>query len=307
MSFLHFLEGLRNPVFDAFFSLVTRLGEETFFIVMGMVFFWCINKRLGYYLLSVGLTGTVLNQFLKLTFRIPRPWVRDNTLTVVGDATEAATGYSFPSGHTQTALGIYGGIARWYKSKWVRIVCITVCVLVAFSRMYLGVHTPADVLVSSLLAVVLVFGFYPIAAKATDNPKGMRILFAAMTLFALSYMLFVNLYKFPAHTDAENLAHGIKNSYTMLGCILSIWLSFELDTRYIKFETKAVWWVQLIKLALGFGLVMAIKAGLKQPLYAVLGEGYFADGVRYFLMTAFAGCVWPITFKYFNKLSKKRD
>ena len=85
---------------------------------MGMVLFWCVYKRLGYYLLSVGLTGTVLNQFLKLLFRIPRPWVRDNSLTVVGDATEAATGYSFPSGHTQTAVGIYGGIA--YERYWGR-------------------------------------------------------------------------------------------------------------------------------------------------------------------------------------------
>ncbi len=305
MAFLHFLEDLRTPFFDAFFSLVTRLGEETFFIVMGMILFWCVNKRLGYYLLSVGLTGTVLNQFLKLLFRIPRPWVRDNSLTVVGDATEAATGYSFPSGHTQTAVGIYGGIARWYNNIWVRVVCIALCVLVGLSRMYLGVHTPADVGISTLLAVAIVFGFYPIVAKATATDKGLRILFASMTVFSVAYLVFVHTFSFPADTDAENLSHGIKTAYTMVGCVSALWLSFEVDHRFTHFETKAVWWVQIIKLAIGFGLVMAIKAGLKQPLYAIFGEGYFADGVRYFLMTAFAGCVWPITFKYLNKLSNK--
>lgn len=304
MSFLHFLEGLRNPVFDSFFSLITRLGEETVFIVVGMVFFWCINKRWGYYLLSVGLTGTVLNQFLKLIFRIPRPWVRDNSLTVVGDATEAATGYSFPSGHTQTAVGVFGGIARWSKKNWIRIGCVGLCLLVAFSRMYLGVHTPADVCVSALLALVLVFGFYPIVAKATGSPWGMRLLFAAMTLFSVGYMLFVHLYDFPADTDSENLAHGIETAYKMLGCILGLWLTFELDERFIHFQTKAVWWVQIIKLVIGFALVMAIKSGLKQPLYALLGnDSCIADGIRYFLMTAFAGCVWPLTFKLLNKIS----
>ncbi len=307
MNFLHFLKDIRTPFFNGFFELITQLGEETIFIVVGMVFFWCINKRWGYYLFAVGLTGTVLNQFLKLIFRVPRPWVKDNTLTVVGDATEGATGYSFPSGHTQTAVGVYGGIARWSKNLWVRVGCIAICLLVGFSRMYLGVHTPADVGVSTLLALLLVFGIYPFLAKATRSDFWTRVVFAAMLVFSIIYLVFVHTYKFPADTDAENLQHGIKTAYTMMGCISGLWLSFELDTRFIKFETKAVWWVQLIKLAFGFGIAMAIKAGLKQPLYIIMGENYVADGVRYFLMTAFAGCVWPISFKYLNKLSSKRD
>ena len=252
MNFLHFLEGIRTPFFNDFFELVTQLGEETIFIVVGMVFFWCINKRWGYYLFAVGLTGTVLNQFLKLIFRIPRPWVKDNTLTVVGDATEGATGYSFPSGHTQTAVGVYGGIARWSRNLWVRVGCVALCLLVAFSRMYLGVHTPADVGVSILLALVLVFGIYPFLAKAIRKDFWTRVVFAAMLVFAILYLVFVHTFKFPADTDAENLQHGIKTAYTMMGCISGLWLSFELDVRFIKFETKAVWWIQLIKLIFGY-------------------------------------------------------
>ena len=103
MEFLYFLESLRNPFCDALFSLITTLGEETIFIVMAILFFWCINKWEGYYLFTVGLIGTVINQFLKLWFRIPRPWVRDPNFTIVESAQEAASGYSFPSGHTQSA------------------------------------------------------------------------------------------------------------------------------------------------------------------------------------------------------------
>ena len=49
MEFLNFLAGLRNPVFDFIFSLITHLGEETFFLVFAILIFWCVDKRGGYY------------------------------------------------------------------------------------------------------------------------------------------------------------------------------------------------------------------------------------------------------------------
>ena len=54
MEFLRFLENLRTPVGDTFFSIITHLGEETLFIIAGLLIFWCINKKKGYYILSVG-------------------------------------------------------------------------------------------------------------------------------------------------------------------------------------------------------------------------------------------------------------
>ena len=157
MEILRFLEGIRNPFLDSFFSLVTHLGEETFFIVLGIVFFWCVNKKEGYYILSVGFIGTILNQFLKLLFRIPRPWVKDENFTIVESARSEATGYSFPSGHTQSSVGVFGPIARYEKAKWLRIICVALCVLVPLSRLYLGVHTPLDVGVSLVIALILIF------------------------------------------------------------------------------------------------------------------------------------------------------
>lgn len=307
MSLLYLLEDLRTPFGDAFFSLVTHLGEETLFIIFGLLFFWCINKMEGYYLLTVGLTGTVVNQFLKLIFRVPRPWVKDPQFTIVESARAEATGYSFPSGHTQSAVGIFAAVGRWHRQKLVRVICIVLCVLVPLSRMYLGVHTPADVGVSAAVALVLVFGFYPVIRKAVEKPNAMRALLGAMVVLALGFLAFVNLYTFPADVDMDNLTHGIKNAHTMLGCILAIWLTYEVETRYIRFDTKAVWWAQIIKLAVGLAILLGIKSGLKAPLSALFGGGYFADFLRYFLMTAFAGCVWPLTFKFFGKLGRGKQ
>ena len=306
MEFLKFLEGLRNPVMDSFFSIITHFGEETVFILVGLVFFWCINKKQGYYILSVGFAGTVINQFLKLLFRIPRPWVRDESFTIVESARAEATGYSFPSGHTQSALGVFGSIARINRRAWVCIACVAVCLLVPLSRMWLGVHTPADVGVSTLVALVLVFALYPIVNKAMESKMGMRILFASMLVLSAAFLAFVLLFKFPADADAENIAHGISNAYKIAGCVLGLWLAYELDERFIHFETTAVWWVQIIKLVAGLIPLLAIKSGLKAPLLALCGGNDIANGLRYFLITAFAGCVWPLTFKLFNRLSSKK-
>ncbi len=305
MEVLKFLESIRTPFGDTFFSLVTHLGEETIFIVVGLLFFWCLDKKKGYFILSVGFLGTVTNQFLKLWFRIPRPWVRDPEFTIVESARAEATGYSFPSGHTQSTVGVFGGIARIQKQLWIRIVCIAICVLVPISRMYLGVHTPADVGVSILVALVLIFVLYPIVNKVMESPKSMRIYLMVLTLLSLIYLAFVLLYHFPADVDAENLTSGIKNAYKILGCVLGLVVAYELDERFVHFETKGVWWVQLLKMVPGLVLLLVIKSCLKAPLYALLNGNYLADAIRYFLITAFAAGIWPMTFKFWNSLDKK--
>ena len=307
MKFLIQLEGMRTPFLDAFFSVITHLGEETFFILLGLLVFWCVNKKQGYYLLSIGFIGTILNQFLKLFFRIPRPWLRDKNFTIVESARQEATGYSFPSGHTQSSVGIFGALARWNSKKILRIICIIICVLVPFSRLYLGVHTPLDVGVSIIIALILILGLYPVVRMATEKPKSMRILLGSIVLLSLGLLAFVSFYKFPNDVDTVNLANGTKNAYKMFGCTLGIYLAYEIDEHFIKFETKASLLAQILKFVLGLIPLLLIKEGMKIPLSAIFGGSYLADGVRYLLIVIFAGCIWPLTFKYFNKMFPKRD
>lgn len=305
MNFLKWLESVRTPFFDVFFSLITRLGEETLFIVVGLVFFWCINKKQGYYLLSVGFLGTVINQFLKLTFRIPRPEKLSPGFTIVESAREAATGYSFPSGHTQTAVGVFGGIARIYKRWRVVIPCALIALLVMISRMYLGVHTPLDVFVSLGVGLLLVLVLFPVVERVTATPKGMRIFLSSLLGIAVLYLLFVVLFPFPADIDVKNYESGVKNAYKILGCVLGLFLAYEVDARWIHFRTDGVLWVQILKLLVGMIPLLAIKEGLRYPLDLLFCDHVVADGVRYFLLTAFAGAVWPLTFPWFSRLPQR--
>ncbi len=307
MPFLYFLESLRTPVLDAIFSVITMLGEETVFMAIGMVIFWCVDKYQGYYLLTTGFLGTLINQFLKMLCRIPRPWVKDPNFTIVEAAREAATGYSFPSGHTQTSVGFFGGIARWNKDKLLRIVTIAICVLVPLSRMYLGVHTPLDVGVSIAVALVLIFVAYPLFQKAMYSPKIMFIILGSMTLISLAYLLFAVLFPFPADTDPHNLLSAQKNGYTLFGCMLGLLLAYTVDIKYIKFPTNAIWWAQIVKSVVGIALVLIVKEGLRAPLDAILGGHLAARAIRYFLMVVVGGIFWPMTFNKFSKIKSKKE
>lgn len=303
MQLLYMLEGIRVPGLNEFMLTITTLGEETAFLVLALIFFWCVDKRKGYYLMAVGFIGTIVNQFLKLVFRVPRPWVKDPDFTILEQAREAAGGYSFPSGHTQMAVGTFGGIAAATKKNWLRIVCVVLAALVAFSRMYIGVHTPQDVLVSLAIALALVFGLRPVVLKGSE--KGMRLLIGGMILLALGLLCYVELYPFPADVDADNLLSGQKNAYTMIGCLSGVALVYALEKKYVNFSEKAVWWAQILKAVLGLGLVLLVKEGLRSPLEAAFAGHMAARAVRYFLIVVAAGLVWPLTFRWFGKLGKK--
>lgn len=302
MEFLYLLESIRMPGLNEFMLAVTQLGDETAFLVVALVLFWCVDKRQGYYVLSVGFIGTLANQFMKLWFRVPRPWVLDENFTILEQARKGAGGYSFPSGHTQSSVGTFGSIAYTTKNKTVRVISIMIAILVPFSRMYIGVHTPLDVLVAAAMAVVLIILLRPVVLG--NDGKYIPALLGIMTVLAVAYLCFVELYPFPADVDAHNLASGTQNAYTLLGALLGLLVVYYVDEKWLRFQTEAVWWAQVLKVAGGLILVLVIKSGLKDMLNALMGE-FIGRAARYFLIVIAAGILWPLTFKWFAKLGTK--
>ena len=307
MAFLYWLEGLRSPVLDAVMQFFTYFGEELVFTVLALIIFWCVDKREGYYLLFVGFVGTILNQFLKLLCRIPRPWARDPSFPIVESARGSATGYSFPSGHTQNVVGTLGGLARWNKNRALRIVCIAVAALTSLSRMYLGVHTPLDVGVSLVIATVLVFVLYPLVRRCADEPKRMLVLLGVMLALAVAFVCYANSARFPADVDPDNLYEGRKNSFSLLGALLGFFVAYPIERGHIRFDERAAWWVQVLKVVLGLAGLLAIKEGLK-ALFAAVGFTWVgSNAIRYFAVILFAALVWPLCFPLLRRLEKKKS
>lgn len=302
MEFLYLLEELRTPWLDAIVSALTHLGGETVFLIAALAVFWCVDKRQGYYLMSVGFMGTLVNQFLKITCRIPRPWLRDPDFTIVESARAEATGYSFPSGHSTSSVGTFGVLATESKWLWLRITAALLCFLIPLTRLYLGVHTPADVLVGSAIPLFFIVVLRPAIYSADGRyiPK----LLILMAMLSAAFVLYMEYYPFPADVDTDNLYSALKNSYTLMGALLGMILVYYVDQKR-NFSTEAVWYAQLLKTVLGLGLALAVKEGLKLPLDSLFSGHMAARALRYMLLVLFAGVLWPMTFPLFQKLGRK--
>ena len=295
MELLYWLESIRTPALDAFFSTVTHLGAELVFMVLAVVLYWCVSKSEGLYLLSVGALGTTLNQFLKLAFRIPRPWVQDPDFTIVETARADATGYSFPSGHTQSVTGVFGALARDSKRRWFRALCVILIALTAFSRMYLGVHTPLDVGVSLILGAILVFALYPLKRKMEKTPEAALWVLGALAAINGIYWCYAAFFPFPADADPVQIANGVENGAKLTGALIGMSLGCLLDMKLVHSSEKAPVWGQILKVVLGLAGVLAIKEGMR----------FLPDFARYGLMTFFASGIWPMTFPLFQNHRKK--
>lgn len=316
MEILYFFENLRTPLLDKFFLAITQLGDETFFIAAALIVFWCVSKKSGYYMMTVCFCGTIINQFLKLICRIPRPWVIDPDFTIVEAAKNRATGYSFPSGHAQNAVSIFGCIAASvigkkgigkYQKNAICIFCAAAATLTAISRMYLGVHTLYDISVSAVIAILLVLAFKKLFDFADKNEIVFKIIIAQMLVMSVGYLIYASFVPISgiSQSDISNFLNGKTHAWYLLGGVAGIAVSYPLEKRFVNFKTKAPLFIQIIKTVPGFLLTILIKTALKVPLLSLFDGNNAAHALRYFILVIFAVLLWPMTFELFLRLKRK--
>ena len=308
MEFLELLVGLRTPFFDKLFLLITELGGEMAFIAISVIVFWCVSKRDGYLLLCVGFLGSVANQFFKISFRILRPWDANPNFSAVAEAIPEASGFSFPSGHTQNSIGTFGTIFITTKRRWLRIISLVICILVPFSRMYLGVHTPLDVFFSFFFAILVIIVAKPLLYKAYNSAKGIYIFLGFMALIALSFLFYMKFIFDPSvlqSSQIHNYISALKNSYMIFGALMGVIIATPIERKYVKFDEKGRWYTQILKIAIGLSFVLALLEGLKLPLNAIFDENTIARAIRYCIVVVFVIAIYPMSFKWFKRLENK--
>lgn len=159
LLFLQQLRELSGGILNTFMLALTSLGEAAVTWGLLAAVYWCIDKRAGQLMaLNVSFACT-LNQAVKRICKIERPWIQDSRIQPVEAALTKATGYSFPSGHTTRVTATWGALSRvlWKKRETcLSVMCGVVCLIVAFSRNYLGVHTAKDVLAAFVTGVMLI-------------------------------------------------------------------------------------------------------------------------------------------------------
>jgi membrane-associated phospholipid phosphatase len=153
MEIILFIQTFKTPFLDYFFQFITMAGEQPFFILLACWVTWCYDKEAGWRLGFIFLTGTALNAVLKDIFCIPRPIGRDEISSM---RTHTAKGYSFPSGHTQSAALCWFSLIKIYRSRYLVIGGVSIVILVGISRLYLGVYWPSDVTGGALIGAAWV-------------------------------------------------------------------------------------------------------------------------------------------------------
>ena len=329
LPFLETLASARIPIVTTLFNLITYLGDEKLFVVIGLIVMWCFSKRGGLYMLTVGFGASTIGQMMKMLIRIPRPWNldggsfrgtdeiaqngwgEDSTLhKLLNKLGGGASDWSFPSGHTLISVGTYGGMAHWFRSKWVKAAGILLCLLIPFTRLYLGVHTPLDIIAGAAVALILVFALRPVF-DSEGNGK-VRAVLAVNTLLP-ALLLALGYAVRPAELAGEDLrfyCNGIKNLWQLVGAAGAVWAAFEVDEAGLHYDTKAVWWAQLLKIAGGCVIVLGLMTGI-QKVFGYSSDFLTLDNVTRMgavacvanLVSLIAGAaVWPFTFRWFSRL-----
>ena len=295
MTFLWLLEGIRTPFLDKLMQLITYFGQEIIIIAVICTLYWCVDKRFAYFLGFTYFTAGLIVQTLKITFRIPRPWILDPDFHAVESAVPGATGYSFPSGHTQGAACLFFPMALKTKNFRLKLICISAFLSIGFSRMSRGCHTPKDVLVSlavSLSVSLLLWRFQALLLDDEQCLKPVTLLMICISLLAAGYALYLN---FNDMISAKYAADCLKASGAGLGFAVGGYL----ERTSLRFNPqKGSVPAQFIKLITGLLLAALIKTVF--PI--IFGSSVLAKALEYFILVLWVLLIYPCIF---NKLLRR--
>ena len=240
IQFLLWFQKIREvlgPGVEILVSGVSMLSTVAVFVLF--LVYWCLDRKTGRFGLLCFSVGQFLNQTCKAVFCIPRPWIRNEAIHPSEHAIESASGYSFPSGHSQTAMSSYGALSvKGTTSRWIRVILLVCILLVGLSRNYLGVHTPQDVLVGfgmGILSIVIV----AYIQKHKEKLCGFRSVIAGICIVA-SATAYVVLKQYPGSVEQAVLMKedAMKAYGFMAGTIVSAYYmqtnSFTTDHLSIK-------------------------------------------------------------------------
>ena len=186
------IQRLKSPALTAVLKLVTELGTDKFYVPAVLFIFWWIDEKKGFRLGILILLSAWINSLIKYTFKQPRPFNFDPSLGLAYEAT-----YGAPSGHAQFSLCFWVPVAAWLaggKPGRRRVVvwsaAIFFLLLIGFTRLYLGVHFPTDLLAGWGVGAIILLLMYVLSPLFTKHLAGQtrlqNILAALATLVMIS-------------------------------------------------------------------------------------------------------------------------
>ncbi len=266
---IKFIQSFSNSFLDVFFEFLTLFGEETILVLLAAFIFLSVDKNKGYKLIFTIASGTCFNALIKNIVKFERPIGIEG---IVSNRVETATGYSFPSGHTQATSTFWTSLSIIVKNKNLYVFSAILITLVAVSRLYLGVHWPTDVIFGALFGVLWAI----IIGKVFDyiqKNKNYKLLIGSSLVFVILTILL-----------------GDNDFYKSAGLLLGLSIGYVIEDKYVNLSidmtkrNKSITYVVLI-----VGLLI-IKSGLK----LIFPQTLIFSMIRYFLVGFWAFGITPV-------------
>lgn len=270
LNIIRAIQSIANPFLDGLFQFITMFGEEAILIPLIAVIYWAFNKRMGEFIAYASLTSVLVNGAIKDIFKAKRPIGEPGIRSL---RVETATGYSFPSGHTQGTASFWSAIAIYLKNNYMYAISALIIILVAISRLYLGVHYPKDVLFGAIFGILTSFITYKLFNKVNNKTA----------LYFITFIIFI-----PALLYAHS-ADFIKGMGTFLGFALGIYV----EKKYVNFSVEGKSINKILRVVIGLAILILLKVGLK----AVFPNKLVFHFLRYFIIVFFGIGLYPAIFK----------
>lgn len=274
MEYLLYLQQLREStpeiVTEGILFLAEFMGGTGSLAVIALIY-WCICKPAGAFMLLNFSSAYMMNQTLKNIFCVPRPFLVDTRIQPY----TSATGYSFPSGHTMLGTAVYSSAAIWQKNrKWFVGICMFMILLTAFGRNWVGVHTPQDVIVGILVALLVVFCQYHMLLWLEKRPEKDVLVLIISIVWTAALLLFM------------------PGSEKPCGIFLGVYIGWFVERRWVRFEIKGTLVRRILHYVLGMGFVLVMYKVLLPVLASPFSETmqtFIINGFTFFSVTA----LWP--------------
>lgn len=313
---LLFLQNLRVghfEMFDKFFLSITILGEFWLPTIICAICYWCIDYKSGLYLFSLETFNVFLTHFFKMVACVYRPWVLNNSINPSELAVPFAKGYSFPSGHSAMSSSVVGGVAFLLrKNKLLCVSLIGLVLLVGFSRLWLGVHTPQDVICGLLTGLILIFALnWLINWAEKDKNRYLYIMFFVdvAAILALIYLKFFNTYR-TDYVSGELLVDSSKMMYMAIiafSYALGLTNGSFLCRRFFPFNPKDYTINQRVKIGIigAILLILLLKYVFEYMVMNIIDLKIAIPSV--FLIGIFVTLVYPFIFTSVIKNTKNQS
>jgi membrane-associated phospholipid phosphatase len=276
---------IMTPFLDKLFEIITILGEETILILLLIGIYFIVSKKEGQIIAFSVFTTLLLNNAIKISVQRIRPFEHpDWTLVPVRE--ETATGFSFPSGHSQNAAAGYFSIANTYRKRWLWIALSVLVTLIGISRVGLGVHYPTDVLVGIALGLATAF-LGRILFERTGNDFRKQALLYAVTALVFVPFFFIFFNKLVGDHAK------FKDFYTGFAFYLGYVAAVLLEKKFVDFDCSRPLPIRILRTIIALVLALTIKEGLKLVLPSHMA---FAM-LRYFLLAFVVLGIYPLVSK----------